>query len=863
MPLVNTDVYPTKRNITTEVYSASYSLADLYNRFDYNGDTVASTLPVPGEGTMDTSNVYGWMDENCVYMRRSNTAVDLTTGVMTQVPMDTGAANLRMMYHTTVDWTVTPLVYKDIAPNLFSETEGNELFYEPSQTPGTYLGLAFNWVPITRIQYADLIYYVRFMVTSIDHSSDGIGRWAVDRSDLEQGYIGGTQVMTTDEATELFQNGFVKLSNNNVVAISGITITPLFGQIEEEGTENVRSAHFSFFPTVETNVNGNPWFGSVCASGEASDIGVSVNGLTYYNQQWIGGNSIYGQDYTTGSPELMSLSIANWSKDYTFGSTNDFTVDMLNFEPGEDFFINEGNFIFKKYRSVSGATNVVTCFTYEECMNMAASFGVYFTFNRDAAAHSLLGPNLNPNGYGRDVYLGKMYPDGRCDGTYTQSSATFTEPQAQEGMFIVTTEEEDTTMDVEPIDPSQPYVPGGDDDDDPDSDFPKGHDPVGTEPSPDFNFSDMVSGSEYVALNSQQMNTLKNQLKAAIQSNPSFWSSIAPKLSVPSTNPIFSGQEVDTEFIISDASSNISNYILSCRMYPFDVTDKLFGSYSQSSALEFGFKGATLPVNNWELDGLAAVVPCGSVNVPFFKERLTYFDLEPYTKCRIILPCIGTYEIPSQDVVGHTITVRYGVDLTTGISTAVVTASDSVGDRTLLTKSGKMGIDVSLSGNDLTAQADNIAIANNQRAQTYLSGGTKILSGAVSGVSGALTGNPVGVAMGAVNGAAQIANGALDMQLADINNTIASRDVPKNITAGTGFSSRIGILTPYIVVQRPVVDEPSGYGRTFGFMWNRKARLGDLSGFTVCANPKMDIPGATEDELALINSLLRQGVYIR
>lgn len=860
MPLVNTDVYPTRHNISTEVYSTSYSLADLYNRYDRNGDTVASTLPVPGDGTMDTTNVYGWMDENCVYMRRSNTAVDLTTATITQVPMDNGAANLRMMYHTTIDWPTLPLSYLDISPNMFLEVEGNNDFYAPSQ-PGYYTGHAFNWLPITRLQYVDIINYVRFFVLIIDHSSDGIGRWAVDLSDLRQGYVGGMLMFTQEEVTELFENGYIKMSSNSVAALSGISITPYFGHLESEGESNVRSAAYSFFPTVEGNVDGNPWFGTVCGSGEGSSVSTPVNGLTYYQNQWIGGMNVYGTNYPNGSPEEMSLSIFNWSKDYTFGSTNDFTVDMLNFEPGEDFYIREGNFIFKKYRSVSGATNVIPCFTYEECMNMAASFGLYFTFSNAAAQHSLLGPELNPNTYGRDVYLGKMYADGRCDGTYTQSSDTFIEPQAQEGMFIVTTENTDTTMDVEPIDPSHPYVPG--DDDDPDSDFPKGHDPVGTEPSPDFNFFEMVSGSEYVALNSQQMGTLKSQLKAAITSNPSFWSSIAPKLSVPATNPMFSGQEEDTEFVISDASSNISNYILSCRMYPFDVTDKLYGTYTQSSNLEFGFKGAALPVNNWELDGLAAIVPCGSVNVPFFKDRLTYFDLEPYTKVRIILPCIGTFDLPSQDVVGHTITVRYGVDLTTGISTAVVTASDSVGDRTLLTKSGKMGIDVSLSGNDLTAQADNIAIANNQRAQTYLSVGSKILSGTVSGVSGALTGNPVSAAVGAVNGAAQIANGALDMQLADINNTIASRDVPKNITAGTGFSSRIGILTPYIVVQRPVVDEPSGYGKTFGFMWNRKARLGDLSGFTVCANPKMDIPGATEDELALINSILRQGVYIK
>lgn len=851
MPLVNTDMYPTNTRYSEipNHFEMSYTMAELYSRETITTPMEIIDTDLGGPDTpLDTSNVYGWMDENCVFMQRSASAVDLSTGVITQTPMDRGAANLRLMFNN-VAGVLTPTAQASWN-NMEVKSLDNELFFRANT--GVFLPKvwAYRNIPVNRIRYADYILYVQFIVTVIDNN-DSIGRWTVPYDNLADGIIGGVQMITREQAGLLLSDGTANFENGTY-CIAGINITPYFGAGETELVSDPRTAQKSIYPVVETHCGDTVWIGNVTGGGET--------GLTYYNHQWVGGmTEPYGNmTMPDGPPELSSMSIINWSRDYRFGAEADFTIDFENTEM-PTVFSKQEHTVVKKYRSLM-AYNVLPFFTYEECMNMAASFGVYFTFDVNTAINAELGQNITKT-YTNNIYLGKRYEDGRCDGTYTRSTETITQPQAQQGVYIVTTEETDTTLEVEPIDPSQPYVPG--DDDDPDSDFPKGHDPVGNEPAPNINVSGLVSGSVYTALSAVQMNTLKTRLKQAVTSNPSFWSSIAPKLTVPATNPMFSGQEEDVQFDISDASSNISNYILSCRLYPFDVTETIQGSFTSTENLLFGYKGASLPVNNWELDGLACVVNCGSVQIPYFKEKLTYFDLEPYTKVKIILPCLGAFDLPAQDVVGHTITTRYVADITTGLCTALVTATDNAGNvRTLLTKTGKIAIDVPLSGNDLTAQADHIAVANINRVQTYIGAGTKIVDGVSNAIIGAAAGNTVGAIAGVANGAVSIANGVLDIQLADVNNTIASRDVPKNITTGSGFSSRVGVTTPYIVVQRPVVDEPSGYGRTFGYMWNRKARLGDLTGFTVCANPKMDIAGATEDELAIINSLLRQGVYL-
>lgn len=58
---------------------------------------------------------------------------------------------------------------------------------------------------------------------------------------------------------------------------------------------------------------------------------------------------------------------------------------------------------------------------------------------------------------------------------------------------------------------------------------------------------------------------------------------------------------------------------------------------------------------------------------------------------------------------------------------------------------------------------------------------------------------------------------------------------------------------------------PDNYGRTVGYMWGKSSKLSELSGLTICKNPRIgnfDDNTPTDSERAEIYSLLQSGVII-
>lgn len=451
---------------------------------------------------------------------------------------------------------------------------------------------------------------------------------------------------------------------------------------------------------------------------------------------------------------------------------------------------------------------------------------------------------------------------------------------------LATPEDEGTAgkNDYDSDDPNQKpdYDPSEDDpDDNPDGtdgelgdpddvigELPPGdNEPTRDEPGSGFRTSNLGSFNHFVAMNPLSLQNLQEQLATAYQTTGpnSFWANLADRTMNPD----------GTESTYTLAQSRYAGeYIVSARVYPFEI-DRAIGLDSPELRLYFGFAGSYLGVSNAPLQKPYGIIDFGDVAVNTYAGGAPIFwDFEPYTKVKIVLPALGSFEVPAQLVVGSTLNLKYGIDFTSGIGTAIVTSSYKGYSRVVLMKSGKLAYDITLSGNNGTAQADAIATATLTKESARLNTGITMYDSARNFISSAgdvletrgQSLNKWGKLMDStVHGVASIAGAQIGEQGANINMTIASRDVPQTITHGSGDAAFAGQTVPFVLVYRPVIDRSAykskTFSRTFGYPTNYTGTL--MKGLNVVSNPKVDLAGATDSESAFVINQLRNGVYVK
>jgi hypothetical protein len=66
----------------------------------------------------------------------------------------------------------------------------------------------------------------------------------------------------------------------------------------------------------------------------------------------------------------------------------------------------------------------------------------------------------------------------------------------------------------------------------------------------------------------------------------------------------------------------------------------------------------------------------------------------------------------------------------------------------------------------------------------------------------------------------------------------------------------------YLILNRPIQSLPSGFGENFGYPSNVTRTLSALTGFTQVDEVHLNGINATSDELAEIETLLKEGVIL-
>ena len=211
----------------------------------------------------------------------------------------------------------------------------------------------------------------------------------------------------------------------------------------------------------------------------------------------------------------------------------------------------------------------------------------------------------------------------------------------------------------------------------------------------------------------------------------------------------------------------------------------------------------------------------------------SYLDYAPYTKAEIFLPFIGFCPLNINDIMGKSVDVTYNIDLLSGVCTAIVHANA----QSLYSYSGNMAMFLPLSA------------GNWARMLTPIFGMVGSVSSLSAGIGGVMGGAPVLASTSlAVRGAESIGN---------MEGNSVSRS--GSISGNAGI---MGDYQPFIVVTRPINDKPATYDSNIGQTYNKSARLGTLSGFTVIEEAHIEGMNATDAEKQEIERLLKEGVIL-
>lgn len=211
----------------------------------------------------------------------------------------------------------------------------------------------------------------------------------------------------------------------------------------------------------------------------------------------------------------------------------------------------------------------------------------------------------------------------------------------------------------------------------------------------------------------------------------------------------------------------------------------------------------------------------------------SYLDYAPYTSAEIFLPFIGFCPLNINDIMGKSVDVTYNIDLLSGVCTAIVHANA----QSLYSYSGNMAMFLPLSAGNWARMLTPIF---------GMVGGVASLSAGIGGVMG---------------GAPLLASTSMAVRGAESIGNLGGNSVSRS----GGISGNAGIMgdyQPFIVVTRPINDKPTTYDSNIGQTYNKSARLGTLSGFTVIEEAHIEGMNATDAEKQEIERLLKEGVIL-
>lgn len=211
-------------------------------------------------------------------------------------------------------------------------------------------------------------------------------------------------------------------------------------------------------------------------------------------------------------------------------------------------------------------------------------------------------------------------------------------------------------------------------------------------------------------------------------------------------------------------------------------------------------------------------INCGNINISrYFGD---FKDYNPYTKVYVYLPYIGVNEINTNQVMGKDLNLTYGVDVLDGSCVARL-SSDGI---QFASYSGNVSTEYPIAGR---SGGNVLQTATNLLGQTL---GSEL--GTLAGLTGSL-----------ITGA-------------------SSTSTFQTVGGVAGNWGNVGVLTPFVYIERPVQSIPNAYDSSFGWTCNKYLPLNVLSGYTEVDESIHLSTTATDEEKEMLKEILTSGFYI-
>lgn len=295
------------------------------------------------------------------------------------------------------------------------------------------------------------------------------------------------------------------------------------------------------------------------------------------------------------------------------------------------------------------------------------------------------------------------------------------------------------------------------------------------------------------------------------------------------------------EFLgITLSEVDITRALTTAFFLPFDIANADAAHTRSSNVTAAGYSSDI--VSREILSGYTARANIGEITVRHYYG--SFLDYAPYTSINIYLPYIGYRQLDPSMIMGKTIGVDYGVELSQGACTAYIYFYDENGHKNIFTMfSGQMGIPVKITGTDDT----NVEQAQN----TALFSIVKFVGAAGCALAAPVTG-----------GLSTVGTVALGMSA--INDTIVAENTDPAVVSAGSSGGENNLYSPqgvYLIIQRPRTSTASNFVDVRGWATNYGGKVSDFTGFLACSSVMNNVP-CTETERDMITELLKRGIYI-
>lgn len=293
----------------------------------------------------------------------------------------------------------------------------------------------------------------------------------------------------------------------------------------------------------------------------------------------------------------------------------------------------------------------------------------------------------------------------------------------------------------------------------------------------------------------------------------------------------------------------IGDYTFGKTIQGSDRQPMVIGSYSQDGIGAWAFTHA-----------YPETFDCGDVTIN--KIYGDFRDLEPYTTYTALLPFASSVELPSDIVVGHTVSLTETIDPQSGDLKYRLLVDGCE----YATSTGNCAIDLSINGLEIATYRQNRFSLQTQQQTAAINSISSLIGGASGGLIAANYGNIAGAASQIFGGIVNMTN-SLNQSTAYSKMAERLKPSPAKIQNATPNVEWGRTPFPCIVASSPRMlagfSSLESYRQRVGFATYTIGQIKDQKYAVVCENVVLSGFSCTKEEMTMIKQLLESGIYIK